>query len=91
MCVFTQSLHYGQDVTHSQFLSGVQLVWNRIVNVILYDDNRYAKRASCHRCTKLRLGGWVSGFYGVSTFVGYLTPNSVYIYIHSTKDFWTDT
>ena len=27
--------------------------------------------------------GWLFGFYGVSTFVGYLTPNSVYMYIHS--------
>ena len=23
--------------------------------------------------------GWLLGFYGISTFVGYLTPNSVYI------------
>ena len=26
--------------------------------------------------------GWLLGFYGISTFVGYSTPNSVYIYIH---------
>ena len=26
------------------------------------------------------LVGWLVGFYGVSTFVGYLTPNSVYMY-----------
>ena len=26
--------------------------------------------------------GWLVGFYGVSTVVGYLTPNSVYIYIY---------
>ena len=31
--------------------------------------------------------GWLVGFYGVSTFVGYLTPNSVYMDIHLTKDF----
>ena len=31
--------------------------------------------------------GWLFGFYGVSTFVGYLMPTSVYMYIHSTKDF----
>ena len=31
------------------------------------------------------------GFYGVSTVVDYLTPNSVYMYIHSTMDFWTNT
>ena len=31
--------------------------------------------------------GYLFGFYGVSTFVGYLTPNSVYMYIYSTKDF----
>ena len=30
---------------------------------------------------------WLVGFYSVSTFVGYLTPSSVYMYIHSTKDF----
>ena len=23
--------------------------------------------------------------------LGYLMPNSVYMYIHSTKDFWTNT
>ena len=28
------------------------------------------------------------GFYGVSTFVGYLTPNSVYMYIHSRISGW---
>ena len=32
------------------------------------------------------LVGWLVGFYGISTLVGYLTPNSVYMYIHSTKD-----
>ena len=37
------------------------------------------------------LVGWLVEFYGVSTFVGYLTLNSVYMYIHSTKDFWTNT
>ena len=37
------------------------------------------------------LVGWLNGFYGISTFVGYLTPNSVYMYIHSTKDFFTNT
>ena len=26
--------------------------------------------------------GWLFGFYGVSTFVGYLTPNSVYTYCY---------
>ena len=31
------------------------------------------------------LVSWLVGFYGI--FVGYLTPNSVYMYIHSTKDF----
>ena len=25
---------------------------------------------------------WLFGFYGISTFVGHSTPNSVYIYIH---------
>ena len=35
----------------------------------------------------LLLVGWLFGFYGISTFVGYLTPNSVYMYRHSTKDF----
>ena len=35
--------------------------------------------------------GWLSGFYGISTFVGYLMPNSVYMYIHSTKDFLVNT
>ena len=28
------------------------------------------------------LVGWLFGFYGISTLIGYLTPNSVYIYIH---------
>ena len=27
--------------------------------------------------------GWLFGFYGVSTFVGYLTPNSVSLYIYT--------
>ena len=32
--------------------------------------------------------GWLIGcFYGVSTFVGYLTPNSVYIYIPFTNKY----
>ena len=31
--------------------------------------------------------GWLVGFYGVSTFVGYLTPNSVYTYIHLTNEY----
>ena len=35
--------------------------------------------------------GWLFGFYGVSTFVGYLTPNSVYMIIHSTKYFLVNT
>ena len=37
--------------------------------------------------------GWLFGFYGISILVGYLTPNSVYIYIYiySTKDFLTNT
>ena len=26
--------------------------------------------------------GWLFGFYGISTFVGHSTPNSVYIYKH---------
>ena len=26
--------------------------------------------------------GWLFGFYGISTFVGHSTSNSVYIYIH---------
>ena len=26
-------------------------------------------------------------FYGVSTFVGYLTPNSVYMYMHLTNEY----
>ena len=39
-----------------------------------------------HEFTDLKFD-WLFGFYGVSTFVGYLTPNSVYMYIHSTKDF----
>ena len=24
---------------------------------------------------------WLAGFYGISTFVGYLMPNSVFVYI----------
>ena len=35
--------------------------------------------------------GWLVGFYGLSTFVGYLMPNSVYMYIHSTKDFFSNS
>ena len=29
-----------------------------------------------------KLVGWLFGFYGISTFVGYLTQNSAYIYIY---------
>ena len=29
-----------------------------------------------------KLVGWLFGFYGISTFVGHSTANSVYIYIH---------
>ena len=32
-------------------------------------------------------GFWLFGFYGVTTSVGYLTLNSVDMYIHSTKDY----
>ena len=35
----------------------------------------------------LSLVGWLVGFYGVSTFVGYLTPNSVYMYIPLTNEY----
>ena len=31
--------------------------------------------------------GWWFGFYGISTFVGYLTTNSVYMNIRSNLDF----
>ena len=31
--------------------------------------------------------GWLVGFYGVSTFVGYSTPNSVYMYIPFTNEY----
>ena len=34
-----------------------------------------------------RVGCWLVGFYGESTFVGYLTPNSVYMYIHLTSEY----
>ena len=33
------------------------------------------------------LVSWLVGFYGVSTFVGYLTPNSVYMYIPFTNEY----
>ena len=36
------------------------------------------------------LVGCLFGFYGVSTIVGYLMPTSIYMYIHSTKDLWTN-
>ena len=28
------------------------------------------------------MDGWLFGFYGASTVIGYLTPNSVYMYIN---------
>ena len=31
--------------------------------------------------------GWLFVFYGVSTSVGYLTPNSVYMYIPFTNEY----
>ena len=31
--------------------------------------------------------GWLIGFYGISTFVGYLTPNSVYMYVPFTNEY----
>ena len=33
------------------------------------------------------LVSWFFGFYGISTFVGYLTPNSVYICIPFTNEY----
>ena len=33
------------------------------------------------------LFGWLFGFYGVSIFVGYLTPNHVYMYIPFTNEY----
>ena len=37
--------------------------------------------------SKVVLDWLVVWFYGVSTFVGYLTPNSVYMYIHLTNEY----
>ena len=34
------------------------------------------------RRIKIRLVGWLVGFYGIQTFLGHLTPDSVYMYIH---------
>ena len=34
---------------------------------------------------------WLVGFYGISTFVGYVMQNFVYAYIYLTKDFYTNT
>ena len=31
--------------------------------------------------------GWLFGFYGISTIVGHLTANFVYIHRYQTKDF----
>ena len=42
-------------------------------------------RTSVSACVCVCLVGWLFGFYGISTFVGYLTPNSVYMCLHSTK------
>ena len=33
--------------------------------------------------------GWF-GFYGISTIVGYLMPNSLYTYTSNIYDLWTD-
>ena len=50
------------------------------------------KVSGCNPMVKVFFSGcWLFRFYGVSTFVGYSTPNSVFMYIHSTKDFWTNT
>ena len=39
----------------------------------------------------LHITFWLFGLYGILTFAGYLTPNSVYMYTHSTKELWTNT
>ena len=38
----------------------------------------------------IKFVGWLVGFYGVSIFVGYLTPNSVYMYIPFTNEYLID-
>ena len=65
-------------------------------NMLFHQDN-----APCHKliATMVKLHelhfkqlldphnspGWLVGFYGISTFVGYLMQNSVYMYIHQPK------
>ena len=34
-----------------------------------------------------KVAGWLFGLYGVSTFVGHLTPNSVYMYIPFSNEY----
>ena len=48
-----------------------------------FKTKRY--KLSKHQKLNSWLVGWLVGFYGISTFVGQSTPNSVYIYIQKKK------
>ena len=45
-----------------------------------------AKRYISHGVIFLQLVGWLVGFYGLSTLIGYLIPNPVYTYILNVYD-----
>ena len=58
------------------------LIWN----LMFYELEINHKTAEATKDISFPKGegefGWLFGFYGISTFVGHSTPNSVYIYIH---------
>ena len=88
ICVyaFTQLLRTSSLRHKVSFISGVEHVWIQRFSffwVRCYTKIRYSQ--PLHWFINLRtvfahLLGWLVGLYGISTFIGYLTPNRFYAY-----------
>ena len=51
------------------------------VKLSLLDSNAWKHLTMCKKMSSCWLVGWLVGFYGISTIVGYLMPNPLYRYI----------
>ena len=65
----------------NKLLDPAKLIWD------LLNENQWQTWRWCIIDKEIIwLFGWLFGFYGVSTLVGYLMPNSVYMYIPFTNE-----